>query len=360
LEPGAEQTLQLELKDAQGQPTRGQLTVMVVNEAVLQLSGYRPPDLVKTVYAEQPISIRFADNRPDVVLEPQSSPLQKGWGYGGGRSAGAANTRTRTNFQALAYYNGSVLADANGRAQVSFKLPDDLTTWRILAVATDGNLRFGQADSTFLTTKPLLANPVLPQFARPGDRLEAGLAVTNNTGQAGNLAIAGTLQGNLQFTSGNRGTQAQNLQAQLGTGTQAYRFPITATNSGTTQVRFTAALNGNADSFEVPLEVKPLEITEQVVETGATNDKQVKIPLNVDRKVVPGTGGLEVSLASTLIPAITAPAQQVLEEEQLPFLEPAASQLAIAASIQTLSQKYNQPVANFDLPRQANQALAQI
>ena len=28
---------------------------MVVNDAVLQLSGYRPPDLVKLVYAQQPI-----------------------------------------------------------------------------------------------------------------------------------------------------------------------------------------------------------------------------------------------------------------------------------------------------------------
>jgi hypothetical protein len=360
LEPGAEQTVQLELKDAQGQPSRGQFSIMVVNEAVLQLSGYRPPDLVKTVYAEQPISLRFADNRPDVVLEPQSSPLQKGWGYGGGRSAGAANTRTRTNFQPLAYYNGSVLAKANGRAQVSFKLPDDLTTWRVLAIATDGNLCFGQADSTFMTTKPLLANPILPPFARPGDRLEAGLAVTNNTGQAGNIAIAGTLQGNLQFTNGNRSAQTQNLQAQLGTGTQAYRFPITVGSADNAQVRFTADLNGNADAFEVPLEIKSLEITEQVVETGATNNKQVKIPLNIDKKVVPGTGGLEVSLASTLIPEITVPAQQVLKEEQLPFLEPAASQLAIAARVQTLAQKYNQPVANFDLAQSANQALERI
>jgi uncharacterized protein YfaS (alpha-2-macroglobulin family) len=364
LQPGAEQTMQLELKDNQNQPLQGQFTVMVVNEAVLQLTGYRPPDLVKTVYAEQPISTRFADNRPDVVIQPLSSAQEKGWGYGGGLSAGAASTRVRTDFKALAYYNGSVLTDSSGKAQVTFKLPDDLTTWRVMAVATDGNLRFGNAEATFITTKPLLSNPVLPQFARPSDRMEAGLSVTNNTGQKGTLAINGAVSGSLQFADKNSGR----LQTQTESGTQAYRFPIVAGSAGQGKVQFVTQLNGTSDAFELPLEVKPLEITEQVVETGMIppnppykwGSNQVKIPVNVDKKVVPDAGGLEVSLASTLIPEITAPARQVLQDNQLPFLEPAASQLAIAASLQSLSQKYNQTFAQFNPTQQATQAIEQL
>ncbi|MDE5092983.1 MAG: MG2 domain-containing protein, partial [Trichodesmium sp. St11_bin5] len=52
LQPGAMENVELALKNNQGQPIKGQLTVMVVNEAVLQLSGYRPPNLVETVYAQ--------------------------------------------------------------------------------------------------------------------------------------------------------------------------------------------------------------------------------------------------------------------------------------------------------------------
>jgi uncharacterized protein YfaS (alpha-2-macroglobulin family) len=355
LQPGTEQTVQLELKDAQGNPVKGQFTVMAVNEAVLQLSGYRPPDLVKTVYAEQAISTRFSDNRPNVVLQPASTTKPKGWGYGGGQSSGAASTRIRKDFQALAYYNGSVLTDAAGKATVTFKLPDDLTTWRVMAVATDGNLHFGNAEATFITTKPLLSNPILPQFARPGDRLEAGLSVTNNTGQTGNLAINGAVTGSLQFADNKSGS----LQTQTELGTRAYRFPIIAGNPGTGNVQFTTQLNGTTDAFAVPLEVKPLEVTEQVVETGTTNN-QVKIPLNVDRKVVTDAGGLEVSLASTLIPEMIAPAKQVLEQEDLPFLEPTVSQLAIATHLQTLSQKYGQSFAAFNPTKQATQSLERL
>ncbi|MDZ8108792.1 MAG: alpha-2-macroglobulin [Nostoc sp. DedQUE12a] len=358
LEPGAEETVQLELKDNQGNPTKGQFTVMVVNEAVLQLSGYRPPNLVDTVYAEQPISTRFSDNRPDVILQPQDAAKPKGWGYGGGFSSSAANTRTRTDFQALAYYNGSILTDANGNAQITFKLPDDLTTWRVMAVATDGNLRFGNGDATFISTKPLLTNAILPQFARPGDRILAGLSVTNNTGNTGNLSINGEVGGTVKFAEKNPTSTA--LQTKAESATQAYRFPMVADSVGVGKVRFTTQLNNTAaDAFEVPLEIKPIEITEQVVETGVTT-KQVKIPLNVDKNTFPDAGGLDIQLASTLIPEIKAPAKQVLENNDLPFAEPAASQLIIAANLQAIAQKYSQIFAEFNPSQQANQAIEQL
>jgi uncharacterized protein YfaS (alpha-2-macroglobulin family) len=358
LPPGTEQTLQLQLQDNQGNPAKGQLTVMAVNEAVLQLSGYRPPDLVNTVYAEQAIATRFSDNRPQVVVQQANLAEPKGWGYGGGLSAGAANTRIRKDFQALAYYNGSVITDENGQAQVTFKLPDDLTTWRVMVVATDGNLRFGNGESTFITTKPLLTNAILPQFARPGDNFQAGLAVTNNTGKTGNLKINSEVSGTVQFTGKNPHTA--NLQTKAESATQAYRFPIVATNVGESKVRFTTQLNNiAADAFEVPLEIKPLAITEQVVETGVTN-KQIKIPLNVEKNTVPQEGGLDIQLASTLIPEIKAPAQEVWQDDDLPFAEPAASQLLIAANLQTFSEKYNQAFAEFNSTQQANQAIARL
>ncbi|HYX15469.1 MAG TPA: alpha-2-macroglobulin family protein, partial [Nostoc sp.] len=282
----------------------------------------------------------------------------KGWGYGGGFSTGAANTRTRTDFQALAYYNGSVLTDVNGNAQITFKLPDDLTTWRVMAVATDGNLRFGNGDATFITTKPLLTNAILPQFARPGDRILAGLSVTNNTGNTGNLSINGELSGNVKFADKN--PTATVLQTKAESATHAYRFPMVADSVGVGKVRFTTQLNGTAaDAFEVPLEIKPIEITEQVVESGVT-EKQVKIPLNVDKNTFPNAGGLDIQLASTLIPEIQAPAKQVLENDDLPFTEPAASQLMIAANLQNLAQKYGQTFSEFNPSQQAKQAIEQL
>ena len=120
-------------------------------------------------------------------------------------------------------------------------------------------MHYGNSDATFITTKPLIANPSLPQFARLGDRLEAGLSVTNNTGQPGTLNINGAVTGSLQLT----GNQSANLKiSQLGTGgSSAYQFPITASTTGIGKVQFFAKLNNTSDAFEVPLEVEPLEVT---------------------------------------------------------------------------------------------------
>ncbi len=353
LEPGQQQTVRLAMRDAQGHPVQGEFTVMVVNEAILQLSGYRPPDLLATVFANQPIPTRFSDNRPNVVLRPFDTPLQKGWGYGGGVSAAAAGTRIRTNFQPLAYYKGALLTDAAGAGSATFTLPDDLTTWRVLVVASSGRgadsaqWRFGGSDATFVASKPLLTNPVLPQFARPGDRFEAGLEVTNTDNQTGQLSIAGALSGPLQFDSNGQQTQSTTLTPAIEAGTRAYRIPMIATGLGATRVRFTTRLGALSDGFEVPLELRTLPISEQAVEVGATADT-VKIPIVVDPKVDASLGGLDVELASILLPEFTARAKADLDEdEDLPFLEPISSQLLITADMQILATRYGQIYPDF-------------
>ncbi|NES65634.1 MAG: alpha-2-macroglobulin family protein, partial [Okeania sp. SIO2D1] len=357
-QPGTMQTVELAVKNNQGQPTKGQFTVMVVNEAVLQLSGHRPPDLVETVYAEQPISTTFNDNRPEVQMEAMSSALRKGWGYGGGISSAASSTRIRTDFQSLAYYNGSVITDNKGKATVTFKMPDDLTTWRVMTVATDGNLHFGNGEATFVTTQPLMLNPVLPQFARIGDKFEGGVTVTNNTGKKGNLKIDGEVSQNILFAENSQTTQI--FQTRTDSGTNAYRFPMEAKQAGEAKVQFTTDLNNrNTDGFEISLPVQSLAASEGMVTSGTT-DTQVLIPLNITENVMPDVGGLEILMASTLIPEITAPAKAVLKKDQLPFLEPTASQLAIASNLQILGKKYEQAFADFNPEQQAKQALDKL
>jgi uncharacterized protein YfaS (alpha-2-macroglobulin family) len=81
--------------------------------------------------------------------------------------------------------------------------------------------------------------------------------------------------------------------------------------------------------------------------------------LNVDKNTLPGAGGLDIQLASTLIPEIKAPAKQVIEDDDLPFAEPAASQLIIAANLKTLSEKYGQ-IPEFDFTKESTQAIAQL
>ena len=203
--PGGSQRVAFRIRTLGGAPVHGDVVAMVVNDAILQLSGYRLPDLVQTVFAQQPISTVFADNRENVTTHTQTPSLQKGFGYGGGFLAGAGKTRVRANFQPLAYY-GVLHTDAQGVARASFTMPDDPTMWRVMAVALDNDAsHFATADTTFVSNQPLMASPLLPQFARPGDHFALGTSVANQTGASGAMNLMLRLSGALAFAQGDRG-----------------------------------------------------------------------------------------------------------------------------------------------------------
>lgn len=330
--PGAEQRVAFSLRDASGRPVRGKIIAMAVNDAVLQLSGYRLPDLVTTVFADQPIATRFSDNRENVTLQTQQAPVEKGFGYGGGFLAGAASTRVRTHFLPLAYY-GSALTDAEGHAAVAFKLPDDLTTWRVMAVAiADDDRRFGTSDATFVSTLPLMANALVPQFARPGDTFDAGASIVNQTGAGGALDFVMQVAGALRFATGDPHRRASQPNAPLGI--SAVRVPVTVGSPGPAAIAVRAALGAASDAFEIPFEIRDRAVTESTIESGATSSS-VEVPVAFDRP-----GSVTIELANSAVPQFVAPLARMLRDDPLPFASEAASRLTVAAALQALAPRY--------------------
>ncbi len=349
--PGETQHVALHVTDASGKPLAGEIMVAVANDAVLQLSGYRFPDLVKQIYADFPISTRYADNRGDVKLEAEHRFLEKGFGYGGGLMAGPAGTRVRTQFRPIAFFDGSVKTDANGDATVAFKLPDDLTTWRILALARTKDARFGSSDATFIATKPLVTTAILPQFARPGDILQGGVSVTNVSAvkpgtDPGEIDIAGTLSGPLAFAS--PPAQSATTKTHFDGPTAGYRFAMMVTaaqgasNSRTipdADVTFRTSLGDASDAFRVTLPIVTNDVLESVVQTGTTTGS-ASVPLAIDPALPSDAGGLHVTLASTLLGDTLAPLDAALAEDGQPFGFEAAARIAIAADRIVLDRRY--------------------
>jgi hypothetical protein len=90
----------------------------------------------------------------------------------------------REEFSDTAYWNPVVITDNQGQAQVSLKLPDNLTTWVMRGVGLTEDTRVGEGTSELVVTKPLLIRPVTPRFLVVADRAELAANVTNNTDQA--------------------------------------------------------------------------------------------------------------------------------------------------------------------------------
>ena len=108
-------------------------------------------------------------------------------GGGGGADAGAGTMRK--DFRVLAFWLGSVTTDAAGRATVDVKLPESLTTYRIMAVAADRASRFGSGDSEIRINKPITLKPTYPRFLAVGDTALFGAVVTASSKTAGTATV---------------------------------------------------------------------------------------------------------------------------------------------------------------------------
>jgi uncharacterized protein YfaS (alpha-2-macroglobulin family) len=349
--PGAAQRVAFAVTGRAGAPVQGEIVAMVVNDAILQLSGYRLPDLVQTVFAAQPIATIFADNREHVTLKTQSPPLEKGFGYGGGFLAGAASTRVRTNFQPLAYY-GVIKTDAGGHASAELTMPDDLTTWRVMAVALQRDrAHFATGDTTFVSTQPLIANPLLPQFARPGDRFVLGVSIANQTGAAGALDLVLKLTGALAFAQGDPRMQRSTQQA--ATGMQAFRFPVVVGTPVPTALQAQTELRGHNDAFDVAFTARERDSTDSVIESGATR-RDASVPISLS-----AGGTLQVTLANSIVPQFVTPSERVLTADSLPLADDAASRLTIASALRQLRVPYRLKLA-FDPSALAATSLTEL
>ncbi len=89
----------------------------------------------------------------------------------------------REEFADTAYWNPRIVTDREGRAVVTLKLPDNLTTWTLHAVGLTADTRVGEGSADLVATKPLLVRPVAPRFFVVDDRAQLAANVSNNTGQ---------------------------------------------------------------------------------------------------------------------------------------------------------------------------------
>ena len=112
---------------------------------------------------------------------PSATMMAESKALGAGDSA-SAPIRIRADFNPLAVFAPVVRTGADGSARVSVELPDNLTRYRVMAVAVDkaGN-RFGTGESNVTARLPLMVRPSAPRFLNFGDKFELPVIVQNQT-----------------------------------------------------------------------------------------------------------------------------------------------------------------------------------
>ncbi|HEY3355314.1 MAG TPA: MG2 domain-containing protein [Polyangia bacterium] len=285
--PGETVYAALKVTGADGRPVRAELAVAAADEGVLQIVGYETPDPMKVFYAPWGLGVESATtwNRIAQRRDPAAADSEEG-GDAGGDEAG----RVRSRFMATAFWAPAVTTDEGGTARLSFRAPDNLTAFRLMAVAADAGDRFGNGALRFTVAKPLAAMPALPRFLSTGDELTAAVVLHNHTGAAGRASVTLEARGVAL-----RGPARREVDVPAGA-TRPVVFTVSARRPGTARFRFAATLGAASDTVEVAIPVSQPVAREATVLAEAATSGTAEVPVALPAGVLPGEGGLELSL----------------------------------------------------------------
>ncbi len=182
--PGDEVTYTIETKDVNGKPVSADVSLAVVDKAVLALAPANSTPMLGSFYSQQSLSVVTSlglVSSADDFNENYRNSIPDGHSAGGGGGEGLGVITVRQNFKDTAVFEGVVTTDENGTAQVKVKLPENLTTWSADARAVTADTRVGQTTGELVSTKPLYVQLQTPRFFIVGDEVTIGATVFNNT-----------------------------------------------------------------------------------------------------------------------------------------------------------------------------------
>jgi uncharacterized protein YfaS (alpha-2-macroglobulin family) len=356
--PGEQTVVDVEVKDAEGKPVaNSEVALVIVDESVLALTDYKIVDPVTAFYSVREGGANDYHSRKSLVLanpkllaEEREQFIRLYWARNvGGNEINASvsmvggnitepplssrnfanllslmpgvtapasknQVRLRENFNALAVFAPSVRTAVNGHARVRVKLPDNLTRYRVMAVAVAGGKQFGTGESAITARLPLMARPSAPRFLNFGDRFELPIVVQNqtNTTISADVVVRAT---NAQLFNETAGVSpGVPLKALTSAGRRVVvpandrvevRIPATTVKAGIARFQIAAISGRWSDAAEISLPVWTPATTEAFATYGEIDEGSVAQPVQVPQNVFPQFGGLEVETSSTQLQELT-------------------------------------------------------
>jgi hypothetical protein len=312
--PGDEIDVDVTVLDRAGKPVESEVTFYAVDEGVLMLTAYRTPDPLPAFAKQRPLAVFTAESREDLAQIVQLKAGERlpnlGWeyarrgdkGYPGGGGAGGM----RADFRSTAHFEAGKVTSREGKARVHFKLPDNLTTFRLMAVAASEGDFFGAGEAKVTTARKLMARPALPRFLRVGDDLEASVVISAKDLGEADVDVTASAQG--AQIQGDRRRRVRLPK----TGSVEARFPVRVTAPGAITFDFALEGGGERDSVRVerrahlPLSLERASAYGEVTEAAA-------VSLGDLAGIRADQGSLELRVAPTALVGLAGSVESLLD-----------------------------------------------
>jgi uncharacterized protein YfaS (alpha-2-macroglobulin family) len=217
--------------------------------------------------------------------------------------AAAIDVQVRSDFRSTALWKPDLVTDASGKATVSVKFPEALTTWRATARAATTGSSFGIGTSTTRTNLPLLVRLQAPRFFVVGDRATVSGVVNNNTDAAITVTPLLEVEGS--------GLKVMTAPAEKTLRVEPHAearadWTVSAVGAGDMKLRVTARNAQLGDAMEKAFVVYEHGIDKLIARSGKMRGDEavVRLELPRERRATDLTVQIAPSLAATMLDAL--------------------------------------------------------
>ena len=295
-----------------------EFAVAVLDEAVFDLiaGGKQHFDVRKGFYTLDGLDV----NNYSLLTNIVGRRMFEAKGANVGGDGGGSNIDMRSFFKFVSYWNPSLMADAKGHARATFAVPDNLTGWRIFAMAVTPDDGMGLGDGQFKVNRPTEVRPVMPNQVTAGDTFQAGFSIMNRTPELRDIVVSISVRqnGNAEdhssrndsTSSGNGSNDVDAAVKEAQTETihlspykrKTVYLPVQTVTPGSLKFKVTARDDMDGDGIIHILKVIPkLNHTTSATHGMVMDNTPATLPIQYPKNMVPHTGNTRLILSPTLL-----------------------------------------------------------
>ncbi|HEU4431896.1 MAG TPA: alpha-2-macroglobulin family protein, partial [Pyrinomonadaceae bacterium] len=216
--------------------------------------------------------------------------------------------RLREYFPETLLWQPSIETDKRGRAQLSFKLADNITTWKMLVIGSTRDGRIGTAEKDIKAFQPFFVEHDPPRVLTEGDQILLPVVVRNYLSQPQQVDLE--IKPESWFSL--LGPALKQTSVSAGDATrETFDFRVIASvNDG--KQRITARGTNENDAIEKPVSVHP-DGKEVSVTAGDMIDDETPLELDIAQTMVPNSSRGELKIYPNLLTHVAEGVEAIME-----------------------------------------------
>ncbi|CAN1511775.1 COG2373 Large extracellular alpha-helical protein [Rhabdaerophilaceae bacterium] len=263
------------------------VTVSAVDQGILALTRYTPPDASTFFFGQRQLSHELRDLYGALIDGMQGT-------RGAIRSGGDApppTTAEKPVQEPLARFSGVVRAGPDGSAPIAFDLPAFNGQVKVMAVAWSKD-RTGEANADVAVRDPVVVQATAPRFLALGDRSRLHIEINPVEIEAGTFALNVNLKGPVTAALD---PAWQSLRLEKGKKLDLV-LPLTGAGLGVAELELTLVGQGLnlPQTLRLPLKSSAPSVVNRIARP-IPNGQRLEVSHELLSELVPGSGSVSVS-----------------------------------------------------------------